>query len=350
MTNRTPKVTIGIILFGTKYLTESLQSLIKQDYENVEFLLVDQEEDRWSAFEFIQKKLLDIFDDPRVKITKGENLWHSGGHNKLIHQALKNGADYYICASNDMLYPNDLVSRAITELEKPENQKFGSATVKLKQWDFGQDAVDSWQLAEPRTTNQEPRLDSCGIGITPAHRFYDIGQGQIDTGQYDQQREIFGPSGALAILRKTALIDVKTDNNFFDEKFHYKNDVDLAYCLQWLGWKSLFISDIEVFHDRQMSGTNNLFDLFKSRKKIKNWAKESSAFGQNIVLVKNFSSDFSWKIKFLTVLRTFSLRIFGMLFERAAWHGFRKADKIKNEVLKSPRKVTASEIEKLIRK
>jgi hypothetical protein len=39
-------------------------------------------------------------------------------------------------------------------------------------------------------------IDSCGIGITPSHHFYDIGQGEEDNGQYDKLKDIFGPSGA----------------------------------------------------------------------------------------------------------------------------------------------------------
>jgi GT2 family glycosyltransferase len=356
---KTSKISIGVILFGTKYLAESLPSLIVQDYKNIEFLLLDQEEDKWSAFEFIKKNLPNIYKNSRVKIAKGKNLWHSGGQNKLIHQALKNGSEYYICASNDMLYSKNLVSSAIVELEKAKNKKFGSATVKIKQWKY-QGAESSlksekWKVEsgkhkirklEPRTQNLEPKIDSCGIGITTSHYFYDIGQGEIDTGQYDQQREIFGPSGALAIFRRDALLDVVVDNNFFDEKLHYKNDVDLAYRFQWLGWKSLFISQIEVLHDRQTSGTNNLFSFFQDRKKIQDWAKESSAFGQNIVLAKNFSSDFSWQVKFRTMLRKCLLYIFGMFFERASLRGFYKAKKIQKKVLKSRRKVSAKEIEK----
>ncbi len=248
-----PKVSIGIVLFGEKYLEKMLPSLIQQDYKNVEFLLLDQEEKKWSASKFIKKNLPKIFNDPRIKIECGENLWHSGGHNKLILKALKNGAKFYICASNDMLYPKNLVSKTIKILEKKENLKFGSAAIKLRRWNF-------------EKNEQTEIIDSCGIGIKKSHHFFDIGCGEKDSLKFSNPREIFGGSGALVIFRKKALEDVAVDSKFFDEKLHYKNDVDLAYRLQWAGWKSLFIPEVVAFHNRQLKSKPSLLELLSERK------------------------------------------------------------------------------------
>ncbi|MCF7836749.1 hypothetical protein K9N08_01080 [Candidatus Gracilibacteria bacterium] len=330
-----PKVSIGIVLFGEKYSQEMLPSLVQQDYPNVEFLLLDQEEDKWSASKFIEEKMPAIFHDPRVKIERGRNLWHSGGHNKLIHKALDGGADYYICGSNDMLYPPDLVSRTIIELEKPEHSKFGSATVKLLQWDF-------------ENKKKTKTIDSCGIGIRKSHYFYDRGQGAKDGGQFDQQREIFGASGALTILRKTALQSIETQNNFFDEKLHYKNDVDLAYRLQWLGWKSLFIPSVEVFHDRQLNRESSLFQFIEKRRKVARWAKESSLWGHLVVLEKNFSANFSWQVKCATRFYNFKKIIYFIFCEPYLLKQFWKIREIKAELRKSRKNVSVDKIEKFM--
>ncbi|MCI0471843.1 MAG: glycosyltransferase, partial [Candidatus Aminicenantes bacterium] len=191
------KVTVGLVLHMVNpHLKDCLESLVEQDYPYTEFMIRDQSPDG-EAYEFIRKNLPDVYD--RVHIEKGENLWHSGGHNALIRQMT---GDYYVCASNDMLYPPDFISGVIKEMEKHENRKCGSATVKLMVWDFPLRHPDHPEIDKTTT------IDSCGLGIRKNHFFYDIGQGKEDRYQYDHKKHIFGASGALAIYRKEALEDV----------------------------------------------------------------------------------------------------------------------------------------------
>ena len=71
------KISVCIILFRTKYLDEMIPSLLSQSHKDLELLFVDQEEGVWSAFEYCKEKF------PEVNVIKGDNLWHSGGMNKL---------------------------------------------------------------------------------------------------------------------------------------------------------------------------------------------------------------------------------------------------------------------------
>ncbi|MCF7845670.1 MAG: hypothetical protein K9L85_00345 [Candidatus Peribacteraceae bacterium] len=325
-----PKIVFGIVLFGTKYLAESLPSLIRQNYQNCGFYLLDQEEDVWSGADFVEQNLPEIARDPRVKIERGQNLWHSGGHNKLIRQALESGADYYVAASNDMLYPADLSIQAISELEKPVNQEFGSAAIKLRRWNFD---------SEKKTRI----LDSCGIGVRATHHFFDRGQGGVDGGQFDQDRQIFGASGALAIFRRTALESVSMNGEYFDELLHYKNDVELAYRLNWAGWKCLFLPQIIAYHDRQLDA--------QKRKNTRPWARASSLFGHLAVLEKHFSQSFSLKTKLATKLYNLSKLLFLLLTEPSTLKGFwqfrEKRAELQKKAALTPRRVSAVEIEKL---
>lgn len=318
-----PQVSIGIVLFGTDLLRESLPTLLKQDYPNVEFLFRDHS-GGGAAAKFIREELPEVAS--KAKLEVGENLFHSGGMNALIR---KSNGDYFIAASPDALYPPDFVSKAITELEKPEQAQFGSATVKLRRW-------------IPVKNAQTEILDSCGIGLTKSHRFFDRGQGELDRRQFDNQREIFGASGALMILRRKALDHVKVGVEYFDERLHYKNDVDLAYRLQWLDWKCTLLPQITIWHARGLGSSEEYH-------KRSDFQKENSTFGQFAVIQKNFSEDFSGQVKFLSKLRLLALKVFIFLFERAAWKGFRRFRRIKAELRKSVRKVGAGEIERLMR-
>jgi len=300
-----PKVSIGIILYkGEKYLKDCLTSLLNQDYNNVELLFRDQGP-KGEAYEYIKKELPEIFS--RITIEKGENIMHSGGHNAMINQMTGN---YYICASNDMYYPSNFVSGIIKELEKEENKKYGTATCKLMYWNFKKIGEDHFEASKTNI------LDSCGITLTKSHHFSDLGQGEEDKGQYDHLKEIFGASGALTVFRKTALKKIKYEDEYYDEILHYKNDVDLAYRMQWSGEKCLFIPNVKVYHDRQIGNKEKgILGFLKNRKKQSKWAKKSSYSGHLIVLKKNFSKDFSLQVRLKTYIYNLKRLAFSLLFE-----------------------------------
>jgi GT2 family glycosyltransferase len=322
----TPKVTVGVVLYGTKFLEQSLPSLVKQDYDNIEYLLKDNSPNA-EAEKFVKENLPEV--DKKVELFSGENNFHSGGHNDLIK---KSTGQYYIAASNDILYSKDFISKAICELEKKENQKYGSAAIKLLFWDY----------LHGKKTN---RIDSCGLGIKASHNFFDIGQGEEDRGQYDKQKEIFGSPGALAIYRREALEEVRYKSEYFDELLHFKNDVDLAYRLQWVGHHCLFLPQIVCWHQRGL-------DSLRKRRSRSEFELKNSFIGHNLVIIKNWSSDFSLKVKLATKIRNLTRLTFTALFEKKTFRQSKKISKLKKEILKKrlvmPRKVKAREIEKLM--
>lgn len=287
------KISIGIVLFkGEKYLKSCLESLINQTYSSFELLLRDQSPNN-EAFLFLQKNFPEIISDTRVKIFSGENLWHSGGHNFLISQMR---GEAYLCASNDMIYDKNLLKEFIKALKK--NPEYSIFTGKLYQWNF--------------SSNQKTEIfDSCGLGITPFHHFFDRGQGQEDNGQFDKKKEIFGASGALFLIKKKALEEVGVSQNFsqrkggrkeyFDELLHYKNDVDLAYRLFLQGEKCCFVPFALAWHDRQISEKTQ-----KSQ-----WIKESSSLGYFVIFYKNILLQ---KLPFFITIKTYSYIIIRFLY------------------------------------
>ena len=62
-------------------------------------------------------------------------------------------------------------------------------------------------------------IDSTGIIMLREQRHLDRGADQSDSGQFDLPEDIFGPSGAAAMYRKSALDDVSIDGQYFDEDF-----------------------------------------------------------------------------------------------------------------------------------
>lgn len=349
----THKVSIGIILFkAEKYLPFTLKSLAEQDYENIEFLFRDQSPN-FEAYEYIKNELPEYFE--KFTIQKGSNRLHSGGHNDLINQMT---GDYYICASNDMYYPKNFVSSVVKALEKEENKNFGTATVKLMRWDFDSITNEKLQMKNGLEKSFTNIIDSCGITLTKAHRFFDLGQTELDQGQYDHLQSIFGGSGALTIFRKNALDTITFVNKdgkkeYYDELLHYKNDVDLAYRLQWAGEKCLFLPHIQVWHDRQVKSVGGgIAGMFRSRKDKNVFAKESSYFGQQVMLLKNYSSDFSWNIRCKTFFFQLCSKLFLALFEPKILGQNKKIQENFSEIMEKKsrmyRVVSPDEIEKFM--
>ncbi|MFC1730928.1 glycosyltransferase family 2 protein [candidate division KSB1 bacterium] len=353
-----PKVSIGLVLYkDEKYLRTCIKSLMEQDYPNIEFLIRDQSPNR-EAYEYIRNELYGEFQ--QLKIESGPNLWHSGGHNALIRRMT---GDYYIVCSSDMWYPSDFVSRAIETLEEPGNRHYGSATCKLMVWDFSPDNPDPELASGDSGPGQKTNvIDSCGIGITPSHHFYDMGQGEEDKGQYDRKRNIFGPSGALSIFRKTALDDIAYKNTsekleYYDSLLHYKNDVDLAYRLQWAGHRSLFIPDVKIWHDRKAT---NLYTspvlahrILKARDDKSQFIKENSFFGQQIVMKKNYNNDFSLPVRLKSAFYRMGRLGYATLFERYLLKQFGIIKEFENEIMEKQQKIKfrmpSSRIEKLMK-
>jgi GT2 family glycosyltransferase len=66
-----------------------------------------------------------------------------------------------------------------------------------------------------------------------------------------EPRNVFGVSGAVALYRRAALLDVAAEGQYFNEMlFAYKEDVELAWRLQWAGWQSSFVPGAVAHHSR----------------------------------------------------------------------------------------------------
>lgn len=323
------KLSLGIVLYGTKYLTESLPSLLKQNFSEVELLFLDQEEGIFSASKLIAEKLPAVKNDPRVQIFQGPNHWHSGGQNFLIR---KSQAAIYIVASNDMFYPPDFLAKIWEFTQKPEHQKFGIFAPKIWRWDFAQGI-------------KTKILDSTGLMVNPAQKFVDRGQGELDSGQYDQQTNVFGVNGACAILRKSALAKIRFQEEFFDELLHYKNDCDLAYRLRWAGEKAIFVPAITCWHDRQFPENS-----WRGRFQIAREMRLNSFFGHRALLAKNFSPEFSFRIKLAKNFYEFTKILWAIFCEpflfKAFWQLKQNQGELKEKKFALAKKISPATMEK----
>src|ERR1044071_9233532 len=87
----------------------------------------------------------------------------------------------------------------------------------------------------------EPRIDSTGIYFTPAMRHFDRGWQQPGGAYSEGIQYVFGASAAAALYRRAMIDDVSIDGNFFDPDFFvYREDADVAWRAQLLGWRCVY--------------------------------------------------------------------------------------------------------------
>jgi GT2 family glycosyltransferase len=102
-----------------------------------------------------------------------------------------------------------------------------------------------------------PLIDSAGIYFTPAMRHFDRGWHEPDDGRFREMEYVFGASGAAALYRREMIADVSKGNNFFDPDFFaYREDADVAWRSQLLGWRCLYVPDAVGYHVRSVTPNN----------------------------------------------------------------------------------------------
>lgn len=341
--NAAPKVVIGVVTHNSeKYVVPCLKSLLDQNYDHCELIVLDN-----ASTDETRDILKKEFPDVRV-IESEENIGFARAHNQLIREM---DGELYACVNIDTIAEPNFIA----ELARQIDQKpvYGLACGKLKRWDY------EVYLGGASSQGRTNFIDTTGLRILKSHRFEDIGHGEVDYGQYDTSRDIFGASGAAVLYRKKALEDVAFENEqgekeYFDESmFMYKEDIDLAYRLQWAGWKAAYTPTATAYHDRTVLGSQrNALDLIRNRLKKSKKVNRRSYLNHRILLEKNFSNAFSADVRGATWWYNCRVFCYILVFETelltAWWKIFRMRKRIRAWRNTMPRRVSKTEIEKLM--
>ncbi|HZP23647.1 MAG TPA: glycosyltransferase [Terriglobales bacterium] len=131
----------------------------------------------------------------------------------------------------------------------PESAPLPSTAVSPRQRQSPDSAAEIG--SDPRRTNI---IDSTGIYFTRNMRHLDRGAEEVDRGQYDRMQYVFGASGAAAMFRRSFIEDVSVEGEFFDEEFFaFREDGDLAWRAQVMGWKCLYVPAAVAWHVRRVT-------------------------------------------------------------------------------------------------
>jgi GT2 family glycosyltransferase len=275
------KVVISIVNWNhAKYLPDALRSIRAQTYPNVSAILVDNGSTDGSPA-LVRK------DFPEVAVLQNmRNLGYSRAHNQAIQYIQANHGrqeeDVFVLVMNpDIILGEDFIARLMSRVG--HRTDIGSAGGKLLRVYEIQDG----DMVDKKYTDV---IDSTGLRVYKSRRVVDRSAGEVDAGQFERSEEVFGVSGACALYRLRALLDVAPDGQFFDEDFFaYKEDVDLAWRLQLRGWKSLYVPEARAHHYRYLSADEKttLWALLRGRRNRSKFRSSLSYRNHLLMLVKN---------------------------------------------------------------
>lgn len=216
-----PLVSIVIVNYnGINFIEPCLKSVLAVDYPNFEIIFVDNASSDGSK-QLIKDK---FFSSPKLKIIENEK---SLGPVKGRNIGIGNSKGEYIA-----FLDND------TEVDK----NWLKALIRVFSADATIGAVQSKILLSDRKT-----FDTCGHYLSISGFPYEIGVGERDTGQYNNQKIIFGARSAAMAVRK----DVLDQTGYFDEDyFMHSEETDLSWRIWLCGFRVAFAADSIVYHKR----------------------------------------------------------------------------------------------------
>jgi GT2 family glycosyltransferase len=173
-------------------------------------------------------------------IRSSRNVGFARGHNWAMAAA---PADLHILLNPDARLAPGFLERAVATMD--EDPRAGSLSGRLLR--FRADDPNGRELSE----FADDVVDSTGMVACRNRRVLDRGTNESASGRYQDPSYVFGASGAAGVYRRAMLEDVAFQGQYFDETFFaYREDVDLAWRAQLLGWRCRYEPTALVRHRR----------------------------------------------------------------------------------------------------
>ncbi len=144
---------------------------------------------------------------------------------------------------------------------------------------FDEGADVGMATSKVRLFDRREVLHTTGDVVDLAGWAHNRGFGELDRGQWDDQREVFGANGAAAAYRRAMLDHV----GLFAEAFgSYLEDVDLAWRGRLAGWRCRFAPEAVVYHHLGATGGGPIASYLVARNRV--W-----------LIARNYPSSLLWR-------------------------------------------------------
>jgi GT2 family glycosyltransferase len=230
-----PLVSITIVTFNSgRFIRKCLDSITAQTYPNLEVILIDNASSD-ATCEFLQG-----LEASHKVIFNRENTGFAAAQNQAISMA---SGQFILVLNPDVILTPDFIAALVAVSE--DKTDAGTFCGKL--------------LALPPDLEipSAPLVDSTGIFFTRQLRHLDRGSRQPDDGSYNKTEYVFGATGAAALYRREMINHISIDGEFYDvDFFSYREDADVSWRAQLLGWKCLYVPTAVAYHVRTVLPEN----------------------------------------------------------------------------------------------
>lgn len=286
-------VSVTIVTYNSgRFIKRCLESVLAQEHANLEVLVIDNASTDGTI------DILGQFEDRCRIVYNSENAGFAAAQNQAI--ALSRG-DWILTLNPDvLLLPN--FAQTLVDAGGLD-AAIGTVCGKL--------LTMTPRLEIPHT----PVVDSTGIYFNPMLRHLDRGSQQVDNGHYRQYEYVFGATAAAALYRREMIEDISIGGEFFDSDFFvYREDADVAWRAQLLGWKCLYVPYARGYHVRKvLPGNRRALPAAINMHSVKN---------RFLMRVKNISADLYWRNWFSITARDLTVVLCCLLWEHKSLNAF----------------------------
>jgi GT2 family glycosyltransferase len=228
--SRSDFVSVTIVTYNSgRFIKRCLESVLDQDYPFKEIIVIDNNSSDGTI------DILEPFEDRCRIVYNEENIGFAAAQNQAI--SLSN-SEWVLTLNPDVLLLQGFLEALVNagNLDPRVGTVCGKLLTMSADFEFG----------------EEPLVDSTGIYFTPNLRHLDRGSLQVDNGHFRNYEYVFGATAAAALYRREMIDDILVSGEFFDADFFvYREDADVAWRAQLMGWKCLYAPYAKGYHVRK---------------------------------------------------------------------------------------------------
>ncbi len=259
-------VSVTIVTYNSgRFIKRCLESVLSQKYPCKEVIVVDNASTDGTV------DILEQFEDRCQIVYNEENVGFAAAQNQAIRMS---SGEWVLTLNPDVLLLGGFV-QALVEAGHI-HPRIGSVCGKLLTMRATFDIPD------------KPLVDSTGIYFTPMLRHLDRGSQEIDNGHFLRYEYVFGASAAAALYRREMIDDISISDEFFDPDFFvYREDADVAWRAQLLGWRCIYTPHARGYHVRKVLPGN--------RRALPPVINMHSVKNRFLMRIKNMTRDLYWR-------------------------------------------------------
>jgi GT2 family glycosyltransferase len=224
-------VSVTLVTYNSgRFIKRCLESVLEQRYPTMEVIVIDNASTDGTV------DILEQFADRCRIYYNDENIGFAAAQNQAIGLAQ---TEWVLTLNPDVLLLPNFV-QALVDAGNVD-PKIGTVCGKLLT------IRATFDLPEKQL------VDSTGIYFTPMLRHLDRGSQEVDNGHYLNFEYVFGATAAAALYRRSMIEDISILGEFFDPDFFvYREDADVAWRAQLMGWRCMYTPLARGYHVRNV--------------------------------------------------------------------------------------------------